>query len=386
MNTSNFDTRIGKFSSYHHVGVRRGKGQFRNRAWGVHNGFQVEDVLSMYGYNGLVTGLNTTIALLQLGGGYQLSDMNPQLASRITSVGVLGIGNNPTGDPNGPDGEVGLDLQVAGKVAKGASIRCYFGQNTEEGFISIVDAVNEDKSQFNIKSLGISWGGPEDTWSPAGREALRKSIQNLVDKGVIVTAAAGDNGSSDGEGSASNLHVDLPSCLDNVLAVGGTRIELSNGMMKETVWGGNNRNGATGGGQSIFIPVPTFQSGSFLTLANQTTVPLSGRGVPDVACLADPETGFVITIDGEQMVIGGTSAGAPFWAGIAALIAEARDKSIFMPQFNASLFGMGSKFKLPLTNDTIQGTNGEYIASTGWDACTGLGSPRIQNILSAYSQ
>lgn len=382
---TNPNQRVGLFSSYHHVGVRRGKGQFQNRAWGVHDGFQVEDVAALYGYNGGVTGKGATIALLQLGGGYKASDMDKQLNDRVSFRPVLNVGNNPTGDPNGPDGEVGLDIQVSGKVAKGSNIRVYFGPNTEEGFIEIVSAVASEAKTYNIKSFGISWGGPEDTWTSTGREYLHKAVQDCCDQGVTVTVAAGDNGSSDGEGDSSSLHVDLPACLDNVLAVGGTRIEISKGLPLETVWGSGNSNGATGGGQSIYQPRPFVQDGSFLTSVNQTIINLTGRGVPDVSCLADPATGFIITIDGEQMVIGGTSAGAPFWAGILALISEQRGHIPVTEPFNQQIYKLSHNLNLPVVTDVVQGTNGEWISSPIWDGCTGIGSPKIKNLLSAFS-
>jgi kumamolisin len=97
--------------------------------------------------------------------------------------------------------------------------------------------------------------------------------------------------------------------------------------------------------------------------------------VPDVAGDADPETGYDVLVDGNDMVIGGTSAVAPLWAGLVALINAA----------NASPVGYINPklYENPATlNDITQGNNGDFEASVGWDACTGLGSPDGQKLAS----
>jgi kumamolisin len=92
------------------------------------------------------------------------------------------------------------------------------------------------------------------------------------------------------------------------------------------------------------------------------------RGVPDVAGDADPETGYDVRIDGTNTVIGGTSAVAPLWAALIARINQASGKPA--GYVNSELYQNPSALR-----DITQGNNGDFEATQGWDACTGLGSP-----------
>jgi kumamolisin len=103
----------------------------------------------------------------------------------------------------------------------------------------------------------------------------------------------------------------------------------------------------------------------------------AGRGVPDVAGDADPQTGYAVRVDGQDTVVGGTSAVAPLWAGLVALINQQRTSSLGF--VNATLYGQGEK---PF-HDITKGSNGAYQAKTGWDACTGLGSPDGKKLATA---
>jgi len=104
----------------------------------------------------------------------------------------------------------------------------------------------------------------------------------------------------------------------------------------------------------------------------------SGRGVPDVAGDADPQTGYQVLVDGQQMVIGGTSAVAPLWAGLTALMNQSLGKSVgFLAPM---LYGTSAQAGF---HDITQGNNGNYQAGPGWDACTGNGSPNGAVLLQA---
>ena len=213
--------------------------------------------------------------------------------------------------------------------------------------------------------VSISWGGPESTWTSQLLTTFDQVAQEGAALGVTITVAAGDNGSSDGISDGSN-NVDFPASSPNVLACGGTNLQSSNGAItSETVWNDGDQGGATGGGYSTAFAIPTYQS-SVSAIQGQT-----GRGVPDVSGDADPETGYNILVDGQQEVVGGTSAVAPLWAGLVALLNQ---------QLNTRLgFLNPGLYALPETNngfnDITQGNNGSYSAGPGWDACTGLGSP-----------
>jgi kumamolisin len=191
--------------------------------------------------------------------------------------------------------------------------------------------------------------------------------------GVTVTAAAGDNGSTDGVNDGKQ-HVDFPASAPHVLACGGTTLEIQNGQItSETVWNElASGHGATGGGVSIeFTPPPSYQSA-----LNPTNVDTSqpGRGVPDVCGDADPETGYQVLVDGQPQSIGGTSAVAPLWAALVCRLAELSGKPLGL--VHSTLYsGVAAGVAQRGLHDITSGSNGAYAAGTGWDACTGLGSP-----------
>jgi kumamolisin len=103
--------------------------------------------------------------------------------------------------------------------------------------------------------------------------------------------------------------------------------------------------------------------------------------VPDVASNADPESGYDVLVDGQQMVIGGTSAVAPLLAGLVTLLNQKLNRKLGL--VSQSLYGLdqSSDFR-----DITMGNNGAYTATFGWDACTGLGSPRGAQLLQALQQ
>jgi kumamolisin len=96
--------------------------------------------------------------------------------------------------------------------------------------------------------------------------------------------------------------------------------------------------------------------------------PLARRGVPDVAADADPRTGYQVIVDGTAAVFGGTSAVAPLWAGLIARLNARRGVTAGL--LNPLLYANPAALR-----DITRGNNGAYRASSGWDACTGLGSP-----------
>ena len=99
-----------------------------------------------------------------------------------------------------------------------------------------------------------------------------------------------------------------------------------------------------------------------------------GRGVPDVAAVADPQTGYQVVVDGQASVIGGTSAVAPLWAGLVCRLAQATGAPLGLLQ-PAIYAGAAAGQAAPGFRDITQGSNGAYSAAPGWDACTGLGVP-----------
>lgn len=327
--------------------------------------FNPPQVAALYNFPTSGNGSGQTIGILELGGGYNTSDLDTYFQGlglsvpTVVAVSVDG-GTNAPSTPDSADGEVALDIQVAGSIAPGAKIAVYFAPNTDQGFIdAITTAVHDTANTPSV--LSISWGGAEDTWAQSSMTSLDDACQSAGALGVTITVAAGDNGSSDGETDGQN-HADFPASSPHVLACGGTELIASgNTIEKETVWNDGADNGATGGGYSAVFPVPSWQSG----VAGFSG---KGRGVPDVAGDAAPESGYNILVDGQQEVVGGTSAVAPLWAALIALINQQKGSSVGF--VNPALYGDESDF-----HDITQGNNGAYSAGPGWDACTGLGSP-----------
>jgi kumamolisin len=177
------------------------------------------------------------------------------------------------------------------------------------------------------------------------------------------------------DGSAN---VDFPTSSPWVLACGGTSLIAPKGTIEsETVWNDGGDGGATSGGVSSYFALPSYQA--------QANVPLGigssfrGRGVPDIAGVADPETGYLTLVDGTWGVIGGTSAVAPLWAGLIALLNQNLGKLLGF--LHPLLYGTVAQHKA--LNDITSGTNGAYNAGPGWDAYTGLGTPNGLSILNA---
>jgi kumamolisin len=335
-------------------------------------------VAQAYNFPPHADGTGQAIAIVELGGGYKPADLDSffrglgMKTPQVTAVSVDGGSNSPSGDPNGPDGEVELDIEIAGSIAPGATIGVYFAPNTDQGFI---DAVTTAVHDGNLKPgiISISWGAPENSWTAQARSALNAACQDAAVMGVTVLAASGDQGARDGTSSPT---VDFPAASPYVVGCGGTKLTLSGTSIRsEQAWNELAANeGATGGGVSQVFALPGYQQN-----ANVPSAPngFRGRGVPDVAADADPQSGYSVIVDGQGTVIGGTSAVAPLWAGLLARINQALGKNV--GYVNALLYSPGAQSTF---HDITSGSNGDYSAGPGWDACTGLGSPNGVALLS----
>lgn len=369
-----------------HFRRRRGRGGVRAATADV--SYTPVEVAQLYEYPAGLDGSGECVALIELGGGYTASDLSAYWkqigVKKVPIVSAVSIGNGsnqPTGDANGPDAEVMLDIEVVGAIAPGAKIVAYFAENTDAGFLNaITTAVHDSANHPSI--ISISWGGPESTWTQQAMTAMDEAFQAAAALGVTVTVAAGDNGSTDGETDGKS-HVDFPASSPNVLACGGTKLLAANGeISSEVVWNElANQEGATGGGVSDFFALPSWQSAVGVP-RSANPGGKSGRGLPDIAGNADPTTGYVTRVDGKPDVIGGTSAVAPLWAGLVARINQSVGKPVGF--VNALLYQAGDPSGD--FNDIMSGNNGAYSAGPGWDACTGLGSPIGSKVAGIFTE
>jgi kumamolisin len=329
-------------------------------------------------------GRGQTIALIELGGGYHPTELTTYFTQlgltppRVSAVSVDHKRNHPTGNPNSADGEVVLDIEVAGAMAPGAQIVVYFAPNTDRGFLdAITTAIHDQRHTPSV--LSISWGAPESAWTAQALQAFDQAFQDAAALGVTVCCASGDDGSSDGA-SDGHAHVDFPAASPYVLACGGTHLEVTgSAISSEVVWNDGASGGATGGGVSNVFPLPDWQRNAHVPASANDGIHI-GRGVPDVAGDADPATGYQVLVDGHQAVFGGTSAVAPLWAALIARLNQQLGQPV--GYLNPLLYGR----LLGGCNDITSGSNGAYQAQAGWDACTGLGSPDGTKLLRALAQ
>jgi kumamolisin len=304
----------------------------------------------------------------------------PQSAGNFTVVPVQG---GPGTDMTNQS-EVTMDVEWASSIAPGAAVRLYAtpgGLNSNTEAAACTQILNDLADFPTIHEVSESYGGPE------GVDISSTSL--LAAQGVSYFACSGDWGSNPNYttsryDSSSALMVEYPASDAYVTGVGGTTLKLDiDGHLEspETGWSLGSSYYASGGGTSSEESRPSWQTG--------TGVPSgSMRCVPDVSAIAmnsDSTSGglapFVI-LNGKDSAYGGTSLATPIWAGICALVNQAR--------LNVGLTAVGllNARIYPLIgtnafNDMTSGNNGAYSCTAGFDMVTGIGSPNIANLVSA---
>ncbi|HXB44223.1 MAG TPA: S53 family peptidase, partial [Puia sp.] len=200
------------------------------------------DIANIYNFPQNATGKNQTIAIIELGGGYTITDLASYFnklkvnTPNVVAISVDGGSNNPT-SANSADGEVMLDIEVAGGIAPNATIVVYFATNTDKAFL---DAITEavQSTTYKPSVISISWGSAEGTaggWTPSSLKAFNDAFQSAAALGITVCAAAGDNGSNDNVND-KKVHVDFPASSPYVLACGGTLLSTNgNNIVDEVV-------------------------------------------------------------------------------------------------------------------------------------------------------
>lgn len=234
-----------------------------------------------------------------------------------------------------------------------------------DGFVYCVTVPNHI---LFVRRNGMpAWCGnsPGASWSGSDRSYTESKFSAGQSKGVWGFAASGDNSLDD---QTSNRATDYPCSSVYIVAGGGTRLVLNaDGTIKqELAWGdGNPGDAGGGGGFDPQTPRPSWQ-----VPVIPSTYPNIGRGVPDISGNADPVSGWQIVSDGQWVDVGGTSAVAPFYAGVFAAIKGAMQfKGLPIPNnLVQALYANPAMF-----NDIVLGSNGDP-ARDGWDDSTGMGS------------
>jgi subtilase family serine protease len=266
-------------------------------------------------------------------------------------------GTQPQGD-SGWGEEMSLDVEWAHAIAPAAKILLIEAADDGQGLYDAVQVAIQQKASV----ISLSWGGDEFS-SETSLDSIFKAST------VPIVVSSGDSGAG----------VSYPAASPYVVAAGGTALTLdgSGNYLSETAWDGS------GGGVSAYETEPSYQ----------TTFPLpddtsKGRGVPDVAYNASPNTGYSIYDSygqGGWLVVGGTSASAPQWAALIAVMKSAKKGNF--GNFDTSIYSVVKKSST-LTHDVTSGTNGTCgyycTARSGYDYVTGLGTPQADNLIKRF--
>lgn len=356
------------------------------------------------GNNNGTDGVGQVIALIEPFGSGGYTSQN--LTSTFTTYGITGTTvvpvtldgtvNNPSlaSSPN-VNAEIMLDIAMVAGIVPKSTIVVYICTSYVTAFNAIL--YDTPGTGYYPKIVSISACQPE------GNSAYYTAVDNLIYQaavlGVTIIVASGDWGPYTGPvGSVGRQYgACWPASNPNVLAVGGTSLALnSNGSIaSEVTWNNNGEDyHITGGNQSTRYAVPYYQTGK-LTLKNYATGISSaptGRAVPDVAFVGDPYTGFTYYYyndssnqNFQNTQGGGTSASAPLWAGLMARINQLTGTSsgFINNTFYTNTVAFNDILPTAVANNNAYLGVG-FSTTTGWDACTGWGSPKghlVYNII-----
>jgi kumamolisin len=284
----------------------------------------------------------------------------------------------------GPTGEETLDVEWSSGTASGAKVRVY--ATTDLGFAHLDQAyqtiLNDLPSQPALHQVSLSYGLGETYESLAQMQTDAQYFASIAAQGVTVLVSAGDGGSSPGtlggwENNTGAVQVESPANDRNVTSVGGTSLYLNSAtgaVSSESAWLYG------GGGTSQVFARQNWQAGVAVPTGHYRTV-------PDVAFVADINTGGYLVLNGQVDVVGGTSWGAPAWAGFCAMINQAR-ASISQPSLGLlgpKIYPLNSTSGFRQITTGTNGANGVYNAGPAYNLCTGLGVPNVAAIIQALA-
>jgi subtilase family serine protease len=317
----------------------------------------------------------------------------------LQPIKVFPAGNPGVGAPNGvcrnvrnrsqciqgEEGEVVLDVEWANAMAPGATVLVDIAAtDIDQSFFDIVNHHPE------AKVITMSFDACERL-DASDHLLFGPVYAQAAAQGQTVLVAAGDDGADDcqdGQAAGVNVLASDP----NVTAVGGTALDPgfdtignATGHVSETVW--NDSHGASGGGASVLVPKPDYQ--------RAPGVPADGaRDLPDVSLLASPLTvGYVTTVGGQPVIVGGTSAAAPTWAGIVALLNQttpggasgAINHRLYALGRQQYASGIGPFHDIVTGGNSFEGVTG-FDAGAGYDLASGLGTPDIDRLSRAFTK
>ena len=332
-----------------------------------------------------LTGSGQSVALLQFDG-YYLSDIASYLTTAgypvsLTNTLVNVAVNGGVSTPGSGNGEVCLDIEMVMSMAPGISkIYVYEGPNGGTSWPTILSQIANDNL---AKQVSCSWGA---TSAGAPDPTSESIFKQMAAQGMSFFNASGDS-------DAFVSGIPFPAESTNITQVGGTTLSTTGpggAWSSETAWNWDT-SGQPGvgssGGVSINYGIPGWQQGISMTANHGST---TKRNVPDVAITGDNV--FVTYDNGSTGVFGGTSCAAPLWAGFMAL-ANQQAAAVASPPvgfINPAIYAIGTESGYnDCFHDIASGDNywtsspTNFPAVTGFDLCTGWGTPNGTNLINA---
>jgi subtilase family serine protease len=350
----------------------------------VQRGTMPDQIRTIYGFNPIyqkgITGKGQHIAIATYDG-FNLGDVTDyyqkQSLSPAPTVDVVRF-NGPAPLNSDSAVETEVDAEFSGYLAPGANIHVFTSdQNNDMGEVQLFNAILDDN---RAKIVNYSWGDCEKNVLPQHKADMDKVFARALAQGVNIFMASGDSGAA-GCANSSDIVADWPAAHPDVIAVGGTTLNVSGTDPNETAWNGS------GGGISSLYDLPQWQS--------QIGSAYVRRSFPDVSFNADPASGqdAWVTYHNDSsdpltkmwVTIGGTSIASPQWAGFMALVNEARGSKGSLGFLNPIIYGLSAELHTSLFHDVTGGSNGGFNAGAGWDAVTGWGSMKADGLLSFLS-
>ena len=359
-----------------------------------------DDFRAAYVPDTTLTGAGQMVGLLQFDGFYAKDVLAYAKAAGggrtnipIQTVLLDRYDGKPTTGANSGNGEVALDIEMSMAMAPGLQKIIVFsgGPNGQQN-----DILNVMAASNTVKNLSCSWG-----WG-GGPDATTDAIfQQMAAQGQSFFNASGDSDAfTPGTNSVNSVDdpsgLNAPSSSPYITQVGGTTLVTTGpggAWQSESVWNWGNSIGASydgvgsSGGVSSYYAIPSWQTNVSMA-ANQGST--TKRNIPDVALTADNV--YAIADNGSSGSFGGTSCAAPLWAGLTALANQqaAALGAASVGLINAPVYaiGAGSGYAQAF-NDITKGDNtwsgspSQFYAVSGYDLCTGWGTPAGQSLIDA---
>ena len=365
------------------------------------------DVLAAYGAptgndgNGQpITGSGQTIAVI-MGAAPLTSDLSAfwqaaGITDSLDNYALVNVGGGPTASSQSTNlTEVTLDAEWATAIAPGAKLRVYAIPSLN--LLNLEAACTQIINDGGVSIVSYCACGPEVDYSDSLLQSCAQSTAQIAAAGITMVVCSGDGGSNpnpvgspNGYSTSNALSAEYPATDPSVTGVGGTTMVLDKNWnaTSESVWsqiGTVTSNPlASGGGISTYFSQPSWQAGPGMPT---TTM----RCVPDVAALAatDPQaggyTGGFVILSGQQAGFVGTSLSTPVWAGVVAMVNQYR-ASMGLPNVGLLNPWIYTLIGTNAFNDTTTGSIGAYQAGTGYDLCTGAGTPNVNQLIIRTTQ